>query len=372
MPSHIPMLEILIRGAATGNFLLLSHAIARARRLPIRVTGTLFCLAAAAHSLIQFREAFDALGYAKAPIWTLSLVGPGLFWGFAIELFGDYRRLVWTRFVPAAVLLVFGVLAITASPPFARPLELLLNITSAALMLHVILVVWTGWRADLVEARRRLRGPLLGAAAIYTLALVSVQSAELSSQPAGQISFLAAICLLALSLAGGAVFLRAEPHLFGATLQPAAPRGIDPRDQSLLARLQHALDAEEVWREEGLTIRALAARLGAPEHHLRRLINEGLDSRNFITFINERRIAAAKQALADPQKARTTIAMIAYEVGFGSLGPFNRAFREASGQTPTMWRKGAQADWPISGVAARSRTSVAEFETGETPAGPCP
>jgi AraC-like DNA-binding protein len=352
MVPQAPVLEVLIRGAAVGGFLLLSVAIAHARRTPIRVTGALFCLAAASHTLTQCRLAFDALGYAKAPVWTLSVVGAGLFWAFAIELFGDNRRLVATRFLPTALLLVNGVLAITAPPAFTRPLWLLQNVISAVLMLHVLYVVWTGWRADLVEARRRLRGPLLGAAAIYTLVTVSVQSAEMFSQPAGQLSLLAAVCLVALSVAGGAVFLRAEPELFGPTAGPAAERPVEPRDQPLLARLQHALDGEEVWREEGLTISALATRLGAPEHHLRRLVNEGLGYRNFVAFVNERRIAAAKQALSDPQKARTTIATVAYEVGFGSLGPFNRVFRETTGQTPTAWRKAAQAGWPISGAAA--------------------
>lgn len=352
MIAQAQVAELLIRGAAVGGFLVLSLAIAQARRAPIRVTGALFCLAAASHTLTQCRLAFDALGYAKAPVWTLSVVGAGLFWAFAMELFGDNRRLAWTRFAPTAALLVNGVLAITAPPAFTRGLWLLQNATSAALMLHVLVVVWTGWRADLVEARRRLRGPLLGAAAIYTLVTVSVQSAELFSQPAGQLSLLAAICLLALSVAGGAVFLRAEPQLFGPTAGPVALRPIEPKDQPLLTRLQQALDGEEVWRQEGLTITALATWLGGPEHHLRRLINEGLGYRNFIAFINERRIAAAKQALSDPAKARTTIATVAYEVGFGSLGPFNRVFRETSGQTPTAWRKAAQAGWPISSAAA--------------------
>jgi AraC-like DNA-binding protein len=102
-----------------------------------------------------------------------------------------------------------------------------------------------------------------------------------------------------------------------------------------------ALDKDEVWREEGLTIGALASRLGAAEHHLRRLINEDLGYRNFAAFLNERRIAAAQDALADPQKSRLAISTVAYEVGFRSLAPFNRAFREITGKTPSDWRRAA-------------------------------
>jgi AraC-like DNA-binding protein len=352
MPPQLPIAELLIRGAAVGGFVLLALAIAHARRTPIRITGALFCLAAASHTLTQLRPVFEALGLLRAPIWGLSVMGSGLFWAFAIELFSDNRRLAATRFIPAAVLLADGLAAFAAPEPVSRALWLLQNLIGAGLMLHVLVVVWTGWRADLVEARRRLRGPLLGAAAIYALVIVSVQSAELFARPPEQLSLVAAVSLLAPSIAGGLVFLRVEPQLFGPTAGPAAERPVDPRDQALLARLRQMLDGEEVWREEGLTIRALAARLGAPEHHLRRLINEGLGYRNFIAFINERRIAAARQALADPAQARITIAAVAFEVGFGSLGPFNRAFRETTGQTPTAWRKAAQATWPISGAAA--------------------
>lgn len=330
-----------------GAFVLLAVGLAQGGRTPARLTGALFCMAAAAHTLTQSPAAFAILGAAAAPVWMLSVMGAGLFWAFATELFGDNGRPGFGRLLPAMALLLIGGLATLAPPPVARWLWLIHNLAGATLLLHVLVVIWTGWRGDLVEARRRLRGPLLAAAALYALAVVGVQSAELFSRPADQLSMLAAVSLLLLSIAGGAVFLRAEPQLFGPAADRNGARQIDPRDQPLLARLREALGGQELWREEGLTIRALATRLGTPEHHLRRLINEGLGYRNFAAFVNERRIAAAKLALADPAKARASVATIAYEVGFGSLGPFNRAFREATGQTPTEWRRAAQVDWSI-------------------------
>jgi AraC-like DNA-binding protein len=100
------------------------------------------------------------------------------------------------------------------------------------------------------------------------------------------------------------------------------------------------MGAGEAWRREGLTIGALAEAVGVPEHRLRRLINDHLGFRNFAAFVNVRRIEAAKALLADPAKARMTVAAIAYDLGFGSLGPFNRAFKEATGVTPTEYRRG--------------------------------
>jgi len=37
------------------------------------------------------------------------------------------------------------------------------------------------------------------------------------------------------------------------------------------------------------------------------------------------------------------VAAIAFDLGYGSLGPFNRAFRAATGATPTEWRRQALA-----------------------------
>ncbi|WP_371070074.1 helix-turn-helix domain-containing protein [Salmonella enterica] len=48
-----------------------------------------------------------------------------------------------------------------------------------------------------------------------------------------------------------------------------------------------------------------------------------------------------KVALADPAQREVPILTIALDAGFGSLGPFNRAFREAEGMTPSEFRSRA-------------------------------
>jgi AraC-like DNA-binding protein len=110
------------------------------------------------------------------------------------------------------------------------------------------------------------------------------------------------------------------------------------RDRPALDRLDSLMTNDQLWRREGLTIGALAEAVGVPEHRLRRLINAGLGYRNFADFLSERRIAAAKTALADPGRARTPISSLAFDLGYASLGPFNRAFKESTGETPTAWR----------------------------------
>ena len=98
------------------------------------------------------------------------------------------------------------------------------------------------------------------------------------------------------------------------------------------------MDLNKPHRDERLTIAALAAQLGEQEYRLRRLINGRLGYRNFPAFLNSFRLAEVKAALADPAQAEVPILTIALDAGFGSLGPFNRAFREDEGMTPSSWR----------------------------------
>ena len=40
-----------------------------------------------------------------------------------------------------------------------------------------------------------------------------------------------------------------------------------------------------------------------------------------------------------PLEVRKTILEIAYELGYQSIGPFNKAFKDLKGLTPTAYRK---------------------------------
>ena len=99
------------------------------------------------------------------------------------------------------------------------------------------------------------------------------------------------------------------------------------------------MEHDKVFREADLSIASLAAKLGSPDHRLRRLINRQLGHRNFSTFVNGYRLADAEAALADPAQAEVPILTIALDAGFGSIGPFNRAFKAQTGVTPTEYRR---------------------------------
>ena len=84
---------------------------------------------------------------------------------------------------------------------------------------------------------------------------------------------------------------------------------------------------------------SLSQSLGVQEYRLRRLINGQLGHRNFSAFVNGYRLTEAAAALADPTQAEVPVLTIALDAGFGSIGPFNRAFKAYAGLTPTEYRR---------------------------------
>jgi len=128
---------------------------------------------------------------------------------------------------------------------------------------------------------------------------------------------------------------------------PAAPAEEsvnNPADLRLTAELQRAMELDHAYKDETLSVASLAARLKVPEYRLRRVINQGLGHRNFNVYVNGYRLAEARAALAAAAQRDTPVLTIALEAGFGSIGPFNRAFKADTGLTPTEYRREKLAD----------------------------
>ena len=103
----------------------------------------------------------------------------------------------------------------------------------------------------------------------------------------------------------------------------------------MLARLTEAMSGQHLYRREGLTLAALAQDLGLGEAGLRTLINQQLGYRNFNDFLHRYRLQEAAPRLVNEDLPVLTIAL---ECGYGSIGPFNRAFKQSMGMTPSEYR----------------------------------
>ena len=353
--------RLLLLGTAIGATLANAFGVWRAPRMSVRWSGAIFFICVAAYA-----AKISTLGgpsrprpegwllVADIPLTALSVATVGWFWLFMQTLFEDRRVRPWHTAIIVALALI-GAAAVYTRDEVSRWIWLVSNIAQAALLVHTLLIVLRGWKTDLVETRRRLRGPFLAVVTVYTLVMRGLETwATFANSPPWFLIFnattLALMCLL-----GTAIFLDPRLELFGAAAREnqtpkSAPAGPDRATQADLDRLDKLMKAEQVWREEGLTIASLAVKLSMPEAHLRRLINDQLGYRNFPSFVNSHRIGEAKSRLADPGEARTPVSSIAYDIGFASLGPFNRAFREETGQSPSEWRREAlgQSAQPVS------------------------
>jgi len=335
-------LDLLFRGLAVGAQLGLCLSLARsAENRSLQIATVLFVVGNICFTLNGSRPIQQMLGPVQPLIWLLQIGSAGYFWLFAVCLFED-RRLTAVSLVPATALTLIGLVAQYGPHAIAPSLWTLHNVVGLLLALHALAVIVRSGLNDLVEARRRLRVPFLVLIATFSMILSLAQIGQTLGFDALGYEFANASIQALLGIAGVAVLLEARSTLFGAA-QRAQSGPIDsPRHLGTdvsLERLTKAMDVDALWRREGLTVSDLAQAVGLPEHRLRRLINDHLGHRNFAGFVNQHRIAAARELLVDPDLAARNIATIAYDLGFGSLGPFNRAFREATGATPSEYRR---------------------------------
>ena len=98
------------------------------------------------------------------------------------------------------------------------------------------------------------------------------------------------------------------------------------------------LESAEIFREPEIKVRDLARRLGEPEYKITQCITGPLGYPNFNRMMNSYRVTVAKQMLSQPDMAGQSILSIAMDCGFGSIGPFNRAFKDMVGMTPRDFR----------------------------------
>jgi len=126
--------------------------------------------------------------------------------------------------------------------------------------------------------------------------------------------------------------------------QPSDASAAEADSESLeIARLKSALGDEKLYQQAGLSVGELARQLAVPEYRLRGLIHNHLGYRNFNALLHHYRVEEVAAALADPTRNTTPILTLALTAGYQSINPFNRAFRELKGMTPTEYRKATQA-----------------------------
>jgi AraC-like DNA-binding protein len=367
--SALPSLDLALRGGACAGLGLIAALVLRDfGRLGVARLAALFALGSAAFAVKSapgFAAAFPIGGLA---LTVLATGNPVVFWVFARKLFDDGFRpgrrhaALWSAILALQLVNQLGLIRHTGLQPYVWAV---LVFQAPAFALLAAGQTVAGWREDLVDRRRTLRVFVVAAGALYTLLSIGPDF-QGAGPPSEDMSLFSAAALLAIVLAIAGQMLAVSPRsavsmALAARDRPAAATpGLTAADRRVLARLETLMTVERAYRQDGLTVAALAARLGLPEYRLRRLINQGLGHRNFSSFVNGYRIGDAKAALVDPGEVETPILTIALDSGFASLGPFNRAFKAETGLTPSDYRAlHAMADPATSPISTRRSSKSA-------------
>lgn len=359
----------LLLGITAGILMAMAGAMLRAPRPAARWTGFAFFACSALFAIKLWNDQVQMIPQELMfVIGIIAMTSVGWFFLMVLALFGDVERFRPALFLAPASMALCGLANVLRIPGLMPLFWVITTTLQATLSIWAIVIVMRSWKDDLVESRRRLRGPFMVAVAFYILTLNGFDILEMIGSTPDWYPIFNAALFAAIVFGGALVFLDPREAMFGAepgeshapqlSVQPtrqsasaaearpdtrpngAAPE-LDRAAKADLERLECLMSKDQVWKEEGLTIASLALRAGMPETQLRRLINDCLGYRNFPSYVNAHRIAAAKSRLSDPVEARVSISSIAYDIGFASLGPFNRAFKEEAGVSPSEWRRKA-------------------------------
>ncbi|RHX81544.1 AraC family transcriptional regulator [Leptospira yasudae] len=189
---------------------------------------------------------------------------------------------------------------------------------------------------DLIESRREFRVLFVFVTGAYAISVVLIELILKYSDYSAELDLANSFLIMILVFFFSFKLFEFRENTF---LIPDRKKEEEPLDEVLFKKLNSLLEEEKIYLMENLTILKLAQKIGVSEKKIRRLINQGLDYRNFNEFLNHYRIREAKAILSDPAKNDVPVLRIAMDLGYGSLAPFNRAFKEIAGTTPSDFRK---------------------------------
>ncbi len=344
------MFEVLIRfpAAVLAVVMALLIAFGPAKPLTARIAGALLLSIAA----MLLSTAPGPIRLPRDIVYTLYILSTPivpLIWWFGLSIVSDGFKLKWMHWILFSFYVVLDsarLIAIFSGNEAHFPGELVGNLLwgyAYGLMIHLFVVSFMGMGEDLVNSRRIFRVVLaffLIAVEATTLAIGHFWSASNPGLAPLLNTSIAAALVLGACL--GLLRFKADALSFKISAANSGKKQeIDPKFQLLNDRLDQLMIGEQLYQEQGLTIKRLADQMQAPEHQVRALINQILGFRNFSSFLNTYRIAYAKDRLKDISQANVLVLTIAMDAGYASLSSFNRAFRDCENETPSDFRSRA-------------------------------
>lgn len=338
-------IDLILRGGTFGILLLIIiRFVQRPEFGSLCATGILFGVTGLVEIILNSPPILEVLAPADFVAIGFQQFHFIALWWFIQALFDDRFRWRLTSFLPltASIPLIAGA---SFAPGDARWwFTVALVGLNVALLGLIILTALRHRSSDLIDDRRNFSLALAFTVPPFTLFVFATGLISLDAPMVSTLCLVYSSVYFLLALGFSYWLTSLKEGLFertdnGLRSRPASSE-LSGADRLELERVIKAMDGG-LYLEPGLTIGSLAGKLRIPEHRLRKLINRGLGYRNFAAFVNDYRIAEAKRRLSDPELAREQIIQHAFSLGYASLAPFNRAFRERVGVSPTEFRETA-------------------------------
>jgi len=274
---------------------------------------------------------------------------PGLFMIYSFLVFQEQRQFPLILGVLFALqIVVEATLTLADISGDGLALMLLSTLLDIMQLLFVgFAIYWTvkGWRADLVEDRRALRWMIISLQGGLIFFVVLIENFLLASgsinDSQAQLVLVSAIAVLVTAML--VATMQFDYVSLGNVIRKVTvlkeESGEEVSADFDIDTFNRQFRDARLYREAGLTIASLAKKLSLPEYRLRAFIHKTLGYRNFNAMLHQYRIEDACDALADPENRSVPVLTIALTVGYQSITPFNNAFREIMGVTPSEYRK---------------------------------
>lgn len=284
--------------------------------------------------------------------WLLSIASCatcGLAWLLSRELFKPPAlRPLWPPilvaglFTLAATLITLQVWLPNLQPgSLTALLHMFITLISSTVLLLPLVEATEGVRGIADKQEQRFR---LFFAAGYGLLLLASLTASIPAFAATQSEIKTTLAVLALFAAAGALHYRLRHPLPNIDQLKQRKKIHAPECNLVIAgKVKEQLEHHQIFLDAELKVAGLAEKIGELEYKVTQCITGDLQFRNFNHMVNTYRIAHAQKLLSDPAHADCSILTIAMDSGFNSVGPFNRAFKELVGKTPSEYRSEVKA-----------------------------
>ena len=285
----------------------------------------------------------------KSVLLSVLLIGPFLlpllFWFLSKSIFDDHFKMNSQFFAFIIIFLLvqyasfYSEHIVIVSTEVKGIFSLTRKLLSFVFMSLGVIEAIRNRKFDLIDARLRFRNAFVIVTASLIGITLIVESIWIGSATPEILPIVQKAAIIILTLSFIYYTLELDLTFFLHTQKEEIVKAEVDANPLISAKINRLLMDEKIYRTEGLTISRLAELLNEQEYKVRRTINGQLGFRNFNDFLNQYRVQEACTILQDPEKANLTILEIAYSLGYQSIGPFNKAFKDQTGVTPTAFRK---------------------------------